>query len=366
MTSEIWVVIGILASLLIIGGEYLLHYRMASRQNDRKINHDNAKRRIGIMIEGILYAPTQNSREEELAVLVKEIGHSTETYETVIAAIDSLRSNADTDGEQLDELVAQIDERVDPIALYAEMLEKGDVYHQGYACRRLADLHADDFRESIIRLTEHKDRDLSYNAAMAMAAFGDAETVATYLLSIQNDTSHSSRIVNEFFSVFTGNRTALARKLFARCNDYMKCTVIKAIAPYTIDEFRPMYIDGASGNDDQRKLACVKALAEFGRPEDEHILQIAAQDKDWVVRSAAIKGLSLLHSETALETVKAALSDKEWWVRQSAAKALTGMNISAKDIEEILSGYDRFAADAVKNVLYKGINMVKEESEEEA
>lgn len=32
------------------------------------------------------------------------------------------------------------------------------------------------------------------------------------------------------------------------------------------------------------------------------------------------------------------------------------MNISPQDLEDILGGYDRFAADAVKNVLYRMID----------
>ena len=104
------------------------------------------------------------------------------------------------------------------------------------------------------------------------------------------------------------------------------------------------------------KIACVKALSAFGYPEDEQLLQIAAGDKDWVVRAAAVRGLSLLHSQTALATVKHALGDKEWWVRQAAAQSITKMDISPSDLEEILGGYDRFAADAVKNVLYRQVD----------
>ncbi|MEE3429234.1 MAG: HEAT repeat domain-containing protein, partial [Ruminococcus sp.] len=97
-------------------------------------------------------------------------------------------------------------------------------------------------------------------------------------------------------------------------------------------------------------------IAAFGNPEDEQLLQIAAQDKEWVIRAAAIRGLSLLETPSALKSVKNALRDKEWWVRQTAANAITSMDISPSDLEDILGGYDRFAADAVKAVLYKKID----------
>ena len=43
-------------------------------------------------------------------------------------------------------------------------------------------------------------------------------------------------------------------------------------------------------------------------------------------------------------------------MRQTAAKAITEMDISPRDLEDILGGYDRYAADAVKSVLYKKID----------
>ena len=191
---------------------------------------------------------------------------------------------------------------------------------------------------------------------MALCHMGDVLDVSKYLLSIQDDRLYSGRIINEFFAQFTGDRQELAQQLFEQCNKYMKCTIIKTIAPYKLEAFRSMYIEGASGDDGQMKIACVKALAAFGYPEDEQLMQIAASDKDWVIRAAAVRGLSLLKSETALATVKHALGDKEWWVRQTAAQCITKMDISSSDLEEILGGYDRFAADAVKNVLYRQVD----------
>ena len=74
-----------------------------------------------------------------------------------------------------------------------------------------------------------------------------------------------------------------------------------------------------------------------------------------MIRTSALRGLSKLSSRTALNTVKRALSDKEWWVRHTAADSIIKMNVSPRDLEDILGGYDRFAADAVKNVLYRMI-----------
>lgn len=357
MKIELISVIGLLLCLLIIGIEYILHYRLAEIQDEHTARIDNIRRRLDVHVEGVLYAPTDSSRESEITALANEINGDYEVYEMSVAAIRNHKGTAvDNDAAAQDHLIGLIDDQVNPVEIYAKMLEDGNIYHKGYACRRLAEMNAQEYRDKIKDCLQTKNRDLAYNAAMALCHMGDVYEVVNYLLSIQDDRMYSGRIVNEFFAQYTGDRRQLASLLFEKCNRYMKCTIIKTLEPYRIDAFRPMYIEGASGNDNQLRIACVKALSAFGYPEDEQLLQIAAQDKDWVIRSAAVRGLSRLESPTALATVKHALSDKEWWVRQTAAQAITKMNILPSDLEEILGGYDRYAADAVKTVLYRAVD----------
>lgn len=357
MKIELISVIGLLLCLLIIGIEYILLYRLAELQDEHTAKTENIRRRLDIHVEGVLYAPTDGSRNAEITALANEINGDFTVYEMAVQAIREHNGSAFSGDDAAKEaLIERVNAQVDPVAMYVKMLDEGDVYHKGYACRRLAELNALDYRDKIKEHIGSKERDLAYNAAMALCEMGDVYEVAQYLLSIENDTLYSGRIVNEFFAKFTGDRGELAAQLFEKCNKYMKCTVIKTIAVYKLDRFRPMYLEGASGDDNQMKIACVKALAAFGYPEDEQILQIAAGDKDWVIRSSAVRGLSLLKTQSALNTVKHALSDKEWWVRQTAAQSITRMDISPKDLEEILGGYDRFAADAMKNVLYKTVD----------
>ena len=356
MKIELISVIGLLLCLLIIGIEYILLYRLAEKQDEHTAYTDNVRRRLDIHVEGVLYAPTEGSRDAEITALANEINGDFMVYEMAVQAIREHNGSAYSgDDEAKERLIERINAQVDPVAMYVKMLDEGDVYHKGYACRRLADLDAQETRDKIKECVGSKNRDLSYNAAMALCQMGDLNDVAEYLLNIENDTRYSGRIVNEFFAQFTGDRGELASIILEKCNKYMKCTVIKTIAIYKLDRFRPMYLEGAAGDDNQMKIACIKALAAFGYPEDEQLLQIAAGDKDWVNRSSAIRGLSLLKTQTAMNTVKHALGDKEWWVRQTAAQAITRMDISPKDLEEILGGYDRFAADAMKNVLYKTV-----------
>ncbi len=353
MTYEIISIIALLLCLLIIGIEYIFHYRLAEIQDDNIARLDGIRRRLKMRVEGVLFAPTDRCRADEITSLVKEIDGDFEVYELSIEAMRQYRDQSGDEG--VDVIIDEVNEQAKPVEIYAEMLENGDVYRKSYACRRLSDLGASQYRDELRKYVDNKNRDLAYNAAMGLAKFGDTDVVAEYLLSIQDDRMYFARIVNEFFDVFSGDRVELASRLFETCNPYMKNTIIKAIAHFRLDAFRPMYLSGATGNNQQHKIACIKALAEFGYEEDEQILQMAAKDRDWVIRSSAVRGLSRLNTRTALNTVKRALSDKEWWVRHTAADSIIKMNVSPRDLEDILGGYDRFAADAVKNVLYRMI-----------
>ena len=353
MTYEIISIIALLLCLLIIGIEYIFHYRLAEIQDDNIARLDGIRRRLKMRVEGVLFAPTDRCRAAEITSLVKEIDGDFEVYELSIEAMRQYRDQSGDEG--VDVIIDEVNEQAKPVEIYAEMLENGNVYRKSYACRRLSDLGASQYRDELRKYVDSKNRDLAYNAAMGLAKFGDTDVVAEYLLSIQDDRMYSARIVNEFFDVFSGDRVELASRLFETCNPYMKNTIIKAIAHFRLDAFRQMYLSGATGNNQQHKIACIKALAEFGYEEDEQILQMAAKDRDWVIRSSAVRGLSRLNTRTALNTVKRALSDKEWWVRHTAADSIIKMNVSPRDLEDILGGYDRFAADAVKNVLYRMI-----------
>ncbi len=360
MKYELLAVVGLLFCLIVIAFEYFLHYRLAEKQDEKEANTKRIDHRMKIRVEGILYAPTEVSRNSEIKKMAEDINDDYEIYEAAIKTIESVKERADEkQKESLSKLVDKINEEVNPVSIYATMLESNDVYHKGYAMRRLADLGAIEYKETIVEHLKSKNRDLAYNAAMSLAQFGDEENVAVFLKSIQNDRLYSGRIINEFFDEFKGDRACLAKLLFKDCNSYMRSSIIKALIPYKIEEFHKMYIENSVSKDFRLKVACVKAIATFGKLEDEQVLQMAAQDKEWVIRASAVRGLALINTPTALESVKKALRDKEWWVRQAAANSITQMDISPKDLEDILGGYDRYAADAIKGVLYKKLDSLQ-------
>ncbi|MDD6095784.1 MAG: HEAT repeat domain-containing protein [Clostridia bacterium] len=358
MHYELFAVLCIIVCLLILGAEYLWLSLLAKEQEDHKNKYTAAAKKIESMVEGILYSPTEQSRKNETEALKKLMGDDPHLFEIISAQLCFWEEYGGDDAfENKAEVIDSVYEALDPVKLFSDILKSGNKYKIGYACRRLADYDAYDYLGDIYDLSKSRNRNVAYNAAMALSRLGYAEGVAEYVLRIENDKRYSFRIINELFAGFSADRAELADLIFEKCDSYMKAVVVKAIAPYGIKRFRQLFIDGTVSKNTDMRIACVKALGELADPRDEHLLLTAAKDKDWVVRSSAVKGLQKLATPAAVQGVKDATKDKEWWVRQAAAYSLVDMNVNISEIEDVLSGYDKYASDAVKYALYRAVDL---------
>jgi len=355
---ELFAVLCIIFCLLILGLEYLWLAVLAKKQEDEKNKYEVASEKIGSMVEGILYSPTESSRKRETQALKKLMGEDTRLFELISAELCFWEEYGDDEtlGNK-SEIIDSIYDTLDPAKLFSDILKSGNKYKIGYACRRLADFDAYEYLNDIYEFSKSKNRNIAYNAAMALSRLGYTQGVAEYVFRIQNDKRYSYRIINELFSGFSSDRCDLAKQILEKCDDYMKTVVIKAIAPYRFTQFKQLYIDGTVSKNTDMRIACIKALGELADPDNEQILLTAAKDNDWVVRSSAVKGLRKLTTPAAIQGVKDATKDKEWWVRQAAAYSLIDMNVQISEIEDVLGGYDKYASDAVKYALYRSIDL---------
>ena len=358
LTYELFVIIGIIVCVFILALEYLWLYVLAVRQENSTKKYTSAEKKSKQIVDAIMYSPTTRARKNEIDSLQKLAKDDCKILDMIYDFVNEWKSK--NDGEfykEHSDVFQEIDEALKPIQVYAEILKSGKIHDKCYACRRLADFNAVDYINDIGKLCEDKNRALAYNAAMALSAFGDTQRLAKYIVSIENDKKYSTRVVFELVSSFTGDLTDLVLLILKNCNEEMKATIITAVAPYGLSDFADIYIAGTKSTNDNMKIACVKALGGLKNLEYEHDLIVASKDKNWVVRISAIKGLSYFQTNEAIEVVKTATKDKEWWVRQVAASALINMSVKIKDIDEIMKGYDRYAADAVKNSLYREIDI---------
>ena len=126
MTYEIISIIALLLCLLIIGIEYIFHYRLAEIQDDNIARLDGIRRRLKMRVEGVLFAPTDRCRADEITSLVKEIDGDFEVYELSIEAMRQYRDQSGDEG--VDVIIDEVNEQAKPVDIYAEILENGNVY----------------------------------------------------------------------------------------------------------------------------------------------------------------------------------------------------------------------------------------------
>ncbi len=354
---EILAAVLILVFLILLCAEYIWLYILSKKNEEITVQKREINARIHASIEALLYSPTQSSRETELDSLLEYVGDDpVKKDEAAVQFIQLMRRSEDIPPEKLP-VLDRLYEQLDPLTFYAQRLEKGNRYEKSYAARRLADFMATDQIENIRRLLDDRHADLVYSAAMALSELADTDSVVLFARKCEKNRNYSHRVLLELFQAYTGDRAELVRLLYEECDDYIKSTVVKAYTPDRIEELADLYTEGLSSRDNNLKIACVKALARFGKPEYEQKMSIALNDKNWIVRLAAVSGLEQIGTPSALESLVGATQDEEWWVRNAAAKAIVHIDFNLEYVEKVLKGYDKYAADAVKNALYKQIKM---------
>lgn len=350
MNNELFAVYSIAVCVLLLGGEYLWLTVAAKKQEKNSKKYTLAEEKIRIIINEIFSCGEASVRREQITLL----NELTDGDTHILDIIDSVIPEFEEKSNYI-RITDEIHELLEPKKLYFGILNSGDKHKLGYACRRLADHGAFEYTEEIYSLSKSRDRDIAYNAAMALSVLGFSDGVCEYISEIENDKGYSFRIVQEIFSVFGFDREALAERILKNCGNYMKSVVIKAITPYGLKGFYNIFIEGLESEDINMRVACVKALGQIAERQDEKVLLIAANDSDWQVRSAAIKSISKFDTDAAVQCVKNAVGDSEWWVRRSAANTLVNMNVSPEIIEDILYGDDKYASEALKYALSRSM-----------
>lgn len=365
MSYEQIAILGIIICVLVIVAELLWLFSLAEGQESHAKKHFAAVEYIDNSLGMILNYPTQSTLKTETEALKEFVGDDQMRMDIMSDRILDVLFLEQYDDEQK-AAACYLNDKIVPLDFYRDMLHDGNQYEKAFACRKIATFGGEDEIPEIRKLMDVRNADVSYNAAMALSAFGDEESVAQFIINCEKNYRYSHRIILELLDVYGGDMLSLARRIFEQCDDdYIKSTIIKGISDFRFTEFEDMYIEGTDSKNNNIKIACIKALGKIGKKEYEQALITASRDQNWVVRATAVKELGVLHTKNCLSALEEATQDKEWWVRFNAAKTLVECDRTWEHIEAVLNGYDKFASDAVKYALYKkyDINPNKEAKE---
>ena len=354
---EIMAAVLVVSFILVLAIEYLWLYIISKNHEEDYYRKSEINTNIHAMFESVLNSPTESAIAAETEALIKYLGDDFEKRDEAAIMILQLQGRLSDLPENKLSALGKIYDAVDPIKLYSEKLESGNNYMKGYACRQLADYGAVEKTEDIEQLLDSKNDDLAYNSAMALSELGDEAAVVKFAKICEGNRKYSHRVQLEMFQIYTGDRESLTRQIFENCGDYIKANCIKAYSEDCIGGLADIYLENIDSSNAQLKIAAVKALAQLGDEKYEHKLTVLLNDKNWIVRLAAVQGIEKIGGKNALDNLILAVRDEEWWVRRAAANAIVSIDTNLVYVEKVLSGYDKYAADAVKNALYKTVEI---------
>lgn len=358
MNYEALAIFMFIAAVFVILLGFIWLYVVAQQQEDflkkEKLDYTNAKNHFS----AILGSPTELSRKEEINELVKLSQKSSTFLLCVVTVYLDYNRKKETLSDSRQKILDEIYMGLEPISQLRKLLKKCNKYEKSYILRLLADLNATEAVEDIRECLNSKNTTLQYNAGMALSILGVENSVIEFLEMCEDNTKFSHRIIMELLNHYSGDKSQLIRKYFASkadVSDYMKATIIKAIKDEKLESLKYIFIDGFYSDSHQVRIASVKAMSSLGTPDLEQYLIIASKDSDWVMRLSSLPGLKAICSKECILAVKHITADEEWWVRKRAAQCLVEMDPDMVYVEEVIKGYDRYAADAVKECLYKVI-----------
>ena len=344
-------IIIVLCAIILI--ECILIATKARKQQKDRESIDFEKEYIEIKVDTILSSATEEIMIAEAVVLQQFIGNSMRKYDMLSEKFFEVLAGVQQDDEFKLMAVYKILQVIEPISYYSSLLKNGSKYERANACRKLAEYNATDEIENIEKNLSSRDSELSYNAAMALSELGDVDSISKYVISCNENHNFSHRVVLQLLSEYKEEVNLLATLIFRECDDYIKATVIKAIAKYRFAEFEDIYLSALKSKNVTLRVAALTALGEFGDTKYEKAIVIATNDRYWIVRNAAVKALGNLNTQSAIGTVLRLISDVEWWVRYNAARTLIEMDGGLEQIEKVLKGSDNYASDALKYALYR-------------
>ena len=365
MTSELFAIILLISGIVLILMEMLWLYILSQHQEEYLSKRNNEVNTANALLDAVLGSPSPQARESEMQKLEATASQSNDMLLCMVAAFTRYGKNRDKLSDERKRVLDEALVRFDPVPKLIEALDHENKYTQAYICRCLGDLKAEEAIPILRERLKSKNQTLRYNAGMALSAIGDEDGVLQFLMLCENEKDYSARIFYELVGDYTGDKVSLIRKYFDNepdenspyrnpdLYDQMRVTLIYAVRNDCLTELKDIYIDGFLGRQKQLRLACVKAMAAIGTKDLKKYLIIATRDNDWLIRLAALPGLEKIGDDESLETLAKITTDEQWWVRRRAAEALVRADVKMIYVEKIIQEYDRFAADAVKEVLYK-------------
>lgn len=159
----------------------------------------------------------------------------------------------------------------------------------------------------------------------------------------------SFRTLEEVFSVYSGDRRKLCRKLITTAADlYIRRTCIKAIGENQYAELGELVVPFLKSSQLNTRIDAVRALGQLREREGYEQICAFSEDIRWEMRAVVATALGEYGVRENLEALLRLLCDREWWVRYRAAQALLRYSDRAELMTRVERTADRFALEIMR------------------
>ena len=164
----------------------------------------------------------------------------------------------------------------------------------------------------------------------------------------------SFRTLEQVFSVYSGDKKMLCRKLITTAADqYIRRTCIKTIGASGYVELGDLVVPFLKSSQLNARIDAVRALGQLRERAGYTQVLALAEDIRWEMRAVVATALCSYGAKENFETLIRLLCDKEWWVRYRAAEALLRYPDRDGLLDRVSATNDRFAQEMMRFALDK-------------
>ena len=170
----------------------------------------------------------------------------------------------------------------------------------------------------------------------------------------------SFRTLEEIFSIYSGDKKKLCRKLITTAADqYIRRTCIKTIGTSGYVDMGDLVVPFLKSSQLNARIDAVRALGQLREWTGYAQIRALSEDMRWEMRAVVATALGAYGVKENFEALIRLLCDKEWWVRYRAAEALLRYPDRDALLCRVSETNDRFAQEMMrfavdKSALAKG------------
>ncbi|MCL2320304.1 MAG: HEAT repeat domain-containing protein [Treponema sp.] len=220
-------------------------------------------------------------------------------------------------------------------------------------CRKAGLYQCENAIPGMMKVLDILSSDTQFEVLVALARFGNTDTLVQAFDKIQRHVLINERAFNEIVNAFSGDHKDLYKRMLYHPSEYLVHLFLKAVDKETANALIDDIVAVSERGGKEMRIAGIIAIGRSGNSEKIPILIKALGDTEWEIRTMAAKTLGVLKSPEAVAPLAKAAMDREWWVRQDAIKSILTYPDSEAILVSIAQKGDAYACDSIRYILGK-------------